>query len=202
MKTTLNFLTVSFFLMLSCNKDDDATGFIPTLPAITQTGANTIGCYTGNVLITPRNGAGTFNSEGEGVIFWGGAGTNDFNEIDVPDYKSTRTSSVLIHIQALHDNGEGIYPVLESNGQNSIDGPDHTHVFCRIWKNETEGYQYYLSIANSGNVNVSRYDFNAGIVSGTFSCEARNFQTPYDTIQITQGRFDINGFTLPEKVFQ
>jgi hypothetical protein len=186
MKTALNFFTVSFFLMLSCNKDDDATGFIPTLPAITQTGANTIGCYTGNVLITPRNGAGT----------------NDFNEIDVPDYKSTRTSSVLIHIQALHDNGEGIYPVLESNGQNSIDGPDHTHVFCRIWKNETEGYQYYLSIANSGNVNVSRYDFNAGIVSGTFSCEARNFQTPYDTIQITQGRFDINGFTLPEKVFQ
>lgn len=202
MKTTLKIFSLSFFLMLSCNKDDAAAGFIPTLPAITQIGANTFGCYAGNVLITPRNGTGTFNSTDRGMIFWGGAGTNDFNEIDVHDYKSERTSSILIHIQDLYANGANIYPILESNGQNSIDGPDHTHVFCRIWKNETEGYQYYLSIANSGNVNVSRYDFDAGIVSGTFSCEARNFQTPYDTIQITQARFDINGFTLPEKVFQ
>ncbi|TXE18088.1 hypothetical protein ES692_07530 [Psychroserpens burtonensis] len=190
--------------MLSCNKDDDASGFVPTLPAITQIGANTFGCSAGNVLITPRNGTGTFNSTDEGMILWGGGITPEitYHEIDVHDYKSVRTSSVLIHIQALHENGEGIYPILESNGQNSIDGPDHTHIFCRIWKNETEGYQYYLSIANTGNVNVSRYDVDAGIVSGTFSCEARNFQTPYDTIQITQGRFDINGFTLPEKVFQ
>ncbi|TXE18089.1 hypothetical protein ES692_07535 [Psychroserpens burtonensis] len=204
MKTTLKILGLSMLLILSCNKDDDATGFTPTLPAITQVGANTFGCYAGNTLITPRNGTGTFNSTDRGMRLWGGGISPEitYNEIDVHDYKSERTSSVLIHVQALHANGSGEYPILESNGQANIDGPDHTHVFCRIWKNETEGYQYYLSIANTGNVNVSKYDFDAGIVSGTFSCEARNFQTPYDTIQITQGRFDINGFTLPEKIFQ
>ncbi|TXE18087.1 hypothetical protein ES692_07525 [Psychroserpens burtonensis] len=203
MKTTLKILSLSVFLMLSCNKDDDATGFVPTLPAITQTGANTFGCYAGNILITPRNGTGTFNSEDEGMILWGGYPNNtDYYEIDIHDYKSERTSSILIHVQSAHLNGIGDYIINASNGFNSIDGLDNTYINCRVWRDELGGgYYNYVSFENSGTINITRYDFSEHIISGTFSANLRNFNHPYDIIEITDGRFDIDWDTNTSVIF-
>ncbi len=63
-KNVLIFFAVVTFL--GCSKKDDGS-FTPTLPPITQTGENTFGCYANGILITPRDGTGTFNSPDNGM---------------------------------------------------------------------------------------------------------------------------------------
>ncbi|MEZ4793825.1 MAG: hypothetical protein R2783_10285 [Gelidibacter sp.] len=191
----------SLLLLFSCNKNDDSNDNQLTLPPVTQTGANTFGCYIDNLLFIPRDGDGTFNSPDKAMIFWGGGIDNEYNEIDVHDYKSDKTASIIIHLQELNANGAGEYIVNESNGLNGIDGLDHTYMHCRVWREDVGNYQYYLSFENSGTVTITTYNYSLGIISGTFNGSVRNFQAPYDTIQITQGRFDINGYTLPDTEF-
>ena len=188
-------------LCFSCGNDDALTTNKRTLPPITQNGANTFGCYIDQLLFIPRNGDGTFNNSDPAIIFWGGGIDNNYNELDAHDYKSDKTASLLLHIQELNENGIGTYIIDESNGQRGIDGLDHTFMHCRVWRNDIGNYQNYLSFENSGTVIITNYSNSSGIISGTFSGSLRNYQEPHDTIQVTQGRFDINGYTLPDADF-
>lgn len=200
MKTLLILSTVCM-LFTGCNINDDSEENQLRLPNATQTGANTFGCYIDKQLFIPRDGKGTFNNKDRGMIFWGGGTNNEYNEIDVHDYKSERTSNILIHIQGLRQIGVGEYVINESNGQNMIDGLNHTYIHCRVWREDVGNYQNYLSYENSGAISITSFDTISGIISGTFSGKVRNFHAPNDTIQVTQGRFDINGFSLPNTEF-
>ncbi|WP_435412371.1 hypothetical protein [Psychroserpens mesophilus] len=201
MKHSILFLVITT-VCLSCGNDDTILNNERALPPITQNGANTFGCYIDQLLFIPRDGDGTFSTNDNAMIFWGGGIDNDYNEIDVHDYNSEKTASLLMHIQGLHDNGIASYIVNESNGQNGIDGLNHTYMHCRVWRKDVGNYQNYLSYENSGNITITSFNLYSGIISGTFSGSVRNYQEPHDTIQITQGRFDINGFTLPDANFQ
>lgn len=185
------FLLIGMISLNSCSKDDDEP-LTPEqqLPPITTTGANTFGCLIDGVLFVPRNGT---DVNDYAMFFWGGyPSSTDYYEIDIRDYKSEHTASLLIHLQSVHQQGTGQYNVKESNGFSNIDGNNHTYMHCRIWRPNINNYQWYLSFNNSGVVNITKYDFINHIISGTFSGKVRNYYLPHDTIQITNGRFDID----------
>jgi hypothetical protein len=203
-KNNFLLLLITFTLLGigSCTNNTTQDDPVLQLPPETQYGANTFGCYINSKLLIPRDGTGTVGSSDDGMSYLGGYPNNtDFYEIDVRDYKSNRTASILIHLKAVHINGIGNYVINSSNGFSSIDGLDHNYIHCRVFDESTNSYQYYRSFDNSGIVTVKKYDYLSGILSGTFSCSVRNSVYPNNEINISLGRFDINGYTLPDKVF-
>ncbi len=201
--TFLLLATFSLFGLGSCSNSTQNDPVLQ-LPPETQTGANTFGCYINGKLLIPRNGTGTIGGSDTAVTVWGDvSGNQQYSEIDVKDYKSTRTAQILIHIQSLHQIGTGNYTVDLSNGLRGIDGLNCNYIYCRVFNESTNSYQYYRSFENCGTINITRYIVPTGtkIISGTFSCRVRNSTNPADEIQITQGRFDINSLTISDKVF-
>lgn len=209
--------TKTFFLMIisfpfwgfgnfSCSKENNPIDPGPQLPPATQTGANTFGCFINGSLLMPRDGTRGVGVVGSGMIFWIGSPTGtEYRELDIHDYKSERTGSLLLHIQSLDQLGVGNYVIDESNGQRNMDGLNHNYLHCRVFKTATNSYQNYLSYPNSGLLKITRFDFIPSVylyVSGTFTCKVKNVSNPADEIEITSGRFDINGATLPITVFK
>ncbi len=185
MKTLFFILTVTLTTLTSCEEQNN--GFVPTLPPATQTGENTFGCYIDGKLLTPRNGTGTTMGPDPGMSFTGlgDAPYYMYNEINVRDYKSGTGGKMDIHFVDLHTNGEGDFTINNSNCQDGLGANTTINIRCRyngIW---------YCSIENSGTLTITRYDYENKIVSGTFNCTAINRDNPTDSIEITQGRFDI-----------
>jgi hypothetical protein len=194
-------LLLSIVLLLnSCSSDDE--GFTPTLPAISQTGSNTFGCFIDGVLLTPRDGSGSFNVEDKGMIMISGPSLLPYKELRVRDFVSGTGALLDIHFDNLDNNGEGIFPILESNCQNGIDANPTINVRVRIWDSNQEVFKWYCSAENAGNLTITRYDFDNLIVSGIFSCTVQNRDNPDDRIEITEGRFDLDRATLPNTNFQ
>lgn len=196
-----NLITILLFALLSGCSNDSNSNPEAQLPPITQTGANTFGCLIDGKLFIPRDGTGTWAGNDPGLSFLGGYPDGAYNEIDIRDHKSERTTRMLIHIHDLYQIGVADYIINESNGMSNIDGLNHTYLHCRIFNESTNSYQHYRSFQNSGIIRITRYDFTNGIVSGTFNCSLKNSSNPEDIIEVTNGRFDINGFTLPNVVF-
>ena len=205
MKTTFFIFLIA--ILASCTNDDNnkSNACVDNLPPITTTGANTFGCCINGNLLIPRDGTGTIGGSDSGFNTWGDpSGNNQYSEIEIIDYKSVRTASILIHIQGLHQQGIGDYVINESNGYDSIDGFFHTYLHCRVFDAATNSYQYYRSSENSGIIKITKYDFIPSvkrIVSGTFSCIVKNSSNPNDIIEIKDGRFDFDGATLTNTLF-
>jgi hypothetical protein len=201
-------ITASLWGLEGCNKDEPAepdTGSVGTLPPETQIGANTFGCLINGNLLIPRDGNRGLGVSGNGMILWGSYPLgSEYNEIEVRDFKSVRSSRILVHIQSLEQLGAGDYIINESNGQNSIDGLNHNYLHCSVFDATSNTYKFYKSFENCGVIKISRFDFILSvqrIICGTFTCRVRNAANPTDEIEIKSGRFDINGATLPLKIF-
>ena len=203
MKTQLLFLALCLQLFIACTNEDNRGSICQdNLPAITTTGANTFGCCINGNLLIPRDGTGTFGGNDYGAILFGGyPNTTDYYELDIRDYKSNRTGSLLLHMHQIHTNGVRNYTINESNGYNAIDGLNHTYLHCRVFNESTNSYQYYRSYENSGILIITRYDFSNRIISGRFSCKVKNSSNPNDIIEIKDGRFDIKWDTLLDEEF-
>lgn len=202
MKTTI--FTFLIVILASCTNDDNnkSSACADNLPPITTTGANTFGCCINNNLLIPRDGTGTFGGSDNGAVLWGGyPNTTDYYELDIRDFKSNRTASILIHMHQAHIIGIGDYIIKESNGYRAIDGLNHTYLHCRVFDAVTNSYQYYRSTDNSGILKVTRYDYDNRIISGTFSCIVKNSSNPNDIIEIKDGRFDVKWDTLLDTEF-
>ncbi len=198
-----NLITMLLLIILiGCSSDDSNSNPESQLPPITQTGENTFGCLIDGELVKPRDGSGSLGGSNAGASFYGGyPNSTDYYELDIRDLKSSKTSKVLIHMQSVHQLGAGNYIINESNGMSSIDGYHHNYIHCRIFNQTTNSYQYYRSFENSGILKITRYDFYNRIISGTFSCQVKNSANEADTIEITNGRFDIKWDTLPNIAF-
>lgn len=202
MKATYLIVSLSILTLFSCDNTDD-NAFTPTLPAITQTGENTFGCYIDGNLLIPRDGSGSFNSPDRGMrmIAGGIPPSITYNELKIRDFKSGNGGLLTIHIQDLHQIGQGTYSIDESNCQDNVDSFPNVNLFCRWWDASSQNYKWYCSIENGGSLIITRYDFENGIVSGTFNCTVKNRDDSNELIEITQGRFDINGYTLESTSF-
>src|SRR5690554_4511622 len=94
MKNLILYTGLITVILMGCYPTKDE--FVPTLPPITQTGENTFGCYVNGVLITPRDGSGTFNVPDRGMILVAGPGPTEFSyqEIKVRDFASEKTARI------------------------------------------------------------------------------------------------------------
>ena len=195
MKNLILYTGLITIILMACSPTKDE--FVPTLPPITQTGENTFGCYVNGVLITPRDGSGTFNVPDRGMILVAGPGPTEFSyqEIKVRDFASEKTARITLHLIHPDSISIGSYTINESNCMGNIDSPITNNVFCRIFDYEKGIYKEYCSFEDSGTINITRYE--NGIISGTFSCRVRNKNDFNDIIEITEGRFDLDGYTLP-----
>ena len=99
MKKQILFLALIVQFLTSCSNDEKGSSCQDSLPAVTTTGANTFGCCINGNLLIPRDGTGTFGGSDRGFIAWADpTGNNQYGEIDIKDYKSDRTASLLLHI--------------------------------------------------------------------------------------------------------
>jgi hypothetical protein len=196
-------LLLSVVFLTSCSKDNKEDVPAPDqLPAISTTGANTAGCVINGKVIIPKN---TVNST-SGFISYGlrtGAGINfyppiigdDYKFFDIANLKDKGISySIYIHLNNLTI-GAGNYTVGQSNNQYFIDGPNNPQIIVRETFNNVGG-KTFISGANSGTINITRFDYTNKIYSGLFSCTLYNKDNASEIIQVTDGRFDINGYTL------
>ena len=92
--------------------------------------------------------------------------------------------------------GNGDYIVDQSNGELYIDGPNNNQIIAGIKKDGIN--KTYYSSPNSGIIKITRSDLGMGVslYSGVFNATLYNKDNPAEKIQITDGRFDINGLTL------
>ncbi|MBC7524214.1 MAG: hypothetical protein H7239_07230 [Flavobacterium sp.] len=196
MKSTILLL---FVILASCSKDS-SKGFNAQLPSETQVGANTFGVTINGKVYLPRDPIGTNvgGSNGHGMRLWGGGiAPNEYVEIVVVDGASSVGFKMTIHIQ--NTSTLGIYQLKQSNFQNQADSILENHIFFKIYDYNLGNYAYYGSIENQAILKISRRD--NGIISGNFSGKFVRYDNPNEFITITDGRFDINSFTLESQPF-
>lgn len=197
MKTLLKkyiLIVLSFFLLGAggCNKDDDA--FVPTLPPITQTGENTFGCYVDGKLLIPRDGSATIPPN-KGMMIYTNSNTT-YHDLRVRDHKSGNGGIFNLHITGLGENWEGSHTINEGNCRNGLQAIPNINLYVRWRDKDTGTFKWYCSIKNGGTLTIIRHDVENWIISGTFNSTLVNQDDPDDLIEITEGRFDINAFTL------
>ena len=194
-----NLLTLLFILVLNACTKNDATPQ-DQLPPATTIGANTAGCYINGELLIPKNGSQAIGGspnyglvKTQGNNFW--PNKSDYWELDISNKKDFENLSVYVWIKNMQT-GIGDYIIGQSNGELNSYGPNNNQIFAHIKKNGI--LKTYFSSTNSGIINIKRCDLGLGIsiFSGTFNCTLYNKDNSSETIQIDNGRFDINGLTL------
>ncbi|MGY0426673.1 MAG: hypothetical protein ACWIPI_07575 [Polaribacter sp.] len=184
-----------FTLTLSNCENKDPQDPQDQLPPITQTGANTFGCIINDKVLIPKDKTGYTPPGGgtpKGIIVKHRPNNNFI--IDVANLKDNGSDDIYIYIYNL--TSTGIYNLGLSNNQTDISfSPNYSHAFCRTYDGVNQG-KVYLSNLNSGTITITRFDPVNFIVSGTFELSVFNKDNPNETIEVTDGRFDVNWSTL------
>jgi hypothetical protein len=145
------------------------------LPPITQTGQNSFGCLVNGKAWTPKGWDG--NKQNLDLIIDPGYANGNF---DLRTYRYINDKRERIVIFSNNLKTTGLYNISPS-GVISVD-----------FKSEILNCTFLHSSQNfsSGFLSITRYDLQAGIVSGEFECKLFDTTTSCDTIRITSGRFD------------
>ena len=165
-------LILTTFLTLSCcSSDDDKT---ETLPPATQTGAGTFACYVNGKTFIDKSG-GYFNCyyqflDGE---YFFGIGGNVNNLIPQNIYIQTQKKSISESETLL------LFAIADGNAYGG----------CGFSYSPTESYQSYTNSQHTGELKITKLDFENHIVSGTFWFDIAH-PTTGEIIQIRDGRFD------------
>lgn len=177
-------LTLLFLSAFSCGRNSEDSTTQNTLPPATQTGANTAGCYVNGILLLPKNG-----SQAIGGSPKYGLKANSFSGgyyFYIQDYTQNRYLFIYLPDISM---GVGVYKINQSNGIDTPAGSsDQNQMYLQY------GGKEYISSPNCGIFNLTKYA--APIISATFSATLYNKANPSETIQITEGRLDINITTL------
>nr|WP_315200262.1 hypothetical protein [uncultured Flavobacterium sp.] len=194
-----NFLLLLVLVTASCSKDNDQQ-FNSQLPAITQTGANTFGATINGQIMVPRNSIG-YMPPGSSHSAVNYMKANDWEQIQAGDAK-TKKGYIYIYIENKEKNGLlklGNYIIGNSNGASEHEFCENTLITAIIFDSK-EVQKTYLSIADTGTINITRSDND--IISGTFSCKLRFKDNPKDIIEIKDGRVDFNKNTINSTDFK
>jgi hypothetical protein len=189
------------FLLFACSSNDDKPQDPEDqLPPITTHGANTAGCIINGKVLIPKNGSQSIGGsprygliKSQGNNFW--PNKEDYFQLEIANKKDPNSRGIILWINSLQ-NGNGDYIVGQSNGELYSDGPNNPHIILGISENGTN--KTYWSSPNSGIIKILRSDLSVGtsIFSGIFNATLYNKDNVSEIIQITDGRFDINGLTL------
>ncbi len=173
MKSPPSIFLISFFigiiaLSISCKKEQK-------LPAATNKGANTLGCYINGKPFSPNLG---LSFGGSDRALYGGY-TSGANTLSI-DARNTvqepkRSISITLH------NPIGV-------GEYRLDDPNN---IC-LYEEWPPSKRFSSAVTTKGKVVITRDDRINFILSGTFEFTATNVSDPNETVSITSGRFDIS----------
>lgn len=197
MKKILLALTIGLAAMGCRDREKEAQD---QLPPITQTGANTAGCLVNGKVLIPKNGFQNFGGPpayglkmGVGNGFHPPNIGDDYIYFMITNYISTEVGQLYIYMPNL-SNGVGKYMVEQSDGKYFPEGPNNPHMIYSLKNNNK--YKVYYSSSNSGEIDITRFDYHKGVYSAIFSAELYNRDNVDDKIFITEGRLDIKVATL------
>ena len=179
MLCTLIMLCFCFAQCKKTNTPDTPKTELEKLPPITQTGANTFGCLVNGVAWLPN---GSKPQTG---------GPNIQVYVD-PTFQGGRFG-ITGHQYQNFQSQVGFGSVQCTNGGIfDISLPVQTLGYSRFLNNVNtcEFSSFDSGTYRKGFFNISRYDLNNGIFSGTFEFTIKS-QTCGDTVRITNGRFDV-----------
>lgn len=162
------------------------------LPPATQIGANTFGCLYNGAVFTPAKSGG-FNTipEGDPITISG----YNFNSMRIDAVRRSKMTNIFyIWLFLYKFESTGTYILHEGIFHNTSMQPAHSYIVCRGVSPTTGQYKMYSSYENSGEI-VITYRNDSGIFAGTFHATLRE-ENGTETVQITDGRFDINLKTL------
>ncbi len=180
------FLLVMIAGLMACDKDDDQSSNDPIdqLPKATQTGSNTVGCLVNGEAFLPKGGglAGNkncFYQYVEGGYYFGLKFTNSDGNILRAVNLFTKNSQIAENQTYLLDTPR--FPDDElgkGGGYNYYTSEPYTET------------QYLTTPEVTGEMSITKLDFENHIVSGTFWFDAINEDGKL--VEIREGRFDMN----------
>jgi hypothetical protein len=192
-------ILISFALLLiGCSRNNETeTDNTPKLPPETQTGANTFGCMVNGRLFYPRDGVGDVMGTAKAINFYASSSsTYQYNEMSVANLRDGKPINYLyFHLHDLPTKGVGEYIWKDSNFNSGIDGLMQDYLYIRAFDYNSNTWKWYTSYENSGKTTITKNDKVNFIVSGTFSGKLRTADG-LETIEIKEGRFDLNKKTL------
>ncbi len=163
-------LFILFFASLSgCKKSNDHE---EVLPPITQTGANTFGCLINGKIYIPKGFEQ--NHPNFDVIV---DSTNGGN-LDIRTFRKENGIMQALSFSCFGISSSGIY---------------QTQIYPTYAKDINSSICYFVNSGSNykqGFIQITRYDINNRIFSGTFEMKMYDSTISCDTILITQGRFD------------
>jgi hypothetical protein len=164
---------VLLIALVACKRDKEQPNPDPDLPPATQIGANTFGCYINGQPWTPKGrvGLGTnFYMSYDSWLFGG--------LIDIGVYRIVDGIREDITINGSPVTKIGKYLFTKTTTHN-VSFTDKNGVFYR-GKDE--------DVNVSGELDITKFDLQNGIISGTFDFKLEKQGHP--TIEATKGRFD------------
>ena len=171
MKTLIFSLLSLFFVLQSCNNDDDNNcQGIECLPPATQTGEGTFGCLVNGEPFVDNSGFfNCFYQLVDGEYYFGIQAEDEVSDIVIIGLGSNE-SQILLNITI---------PLNEDQPQNFYGGVNIANLGGSIRTTNLE----------DGNINFTNFDLNQNIVSATFEFIVTDPNTGI-TYEITEGRFD------------
>jgi hypothetical protein len=198
-----NFLlsAIAVLTLTGCTKDNTSQPqYNPQLPAVTQTGANTIGCKINGVVMIPRNSVDSnFPFENINPVSYLSGLNFEYEKISAgDDNRNTLRGGITIYFQNNPITGNptyvGNHPINDGILTSGFNDNYKDYITVSKYNASKKVYDLYFSIEATGSVNLTKSDDKT--ISGTFSCKAKNENNPNDIIEVTDGRFDFNKATI------
>ncbi len=161
MKKSISLLIV--LVLFACNKSDERFDTVDGLPPETQIGANTIGCLVNGSVLVPHSQSGYSGFAATYEYFDGGF----YFLLSLSDENNSSSRLVRITLNKT-ELRTGLF-ILDKN-----DPEDGNYIGGGGFYFSNGINQYYTDSTLTGEINFTRVDLNASIVSGTFWFNAAN----------------------------
>lgn len=163
MKNLIILLSIlTIFFSASCKKGEKLT-------PETQTGANTFSCKINGKVYIPEN---DFSVKAISVAFYN---NTDF-EVGANGTQYDPPRNLSIHIKNILSEGTYLLDFTQSR-------------YVTYYISGTNNY--HSKILNSGKVTITKLDRNQRIISGRFDFQLTNEKNSAETLNVTDGRFDV-----------
>lgn len=180
-------------LFLECRDNSETSS--DTLPPATQTGANTFGCRVNGIVFVPNKAIGSTVVE-KPITFYGFyIGTQNHSNM-LSGLRQSDLKNALyidIYMYKFSINGTGDYLLEDAYYYDDSNQPFVSYIRCKAKSPLSGVWKVFGSYHNSGKITITRFDQNgcSGVFYGKLKEENGN-----ETIDISDGRFDINYKTL------
>ena len=178
---------LSIGFCLGCCPDKETPG----LPPVTSEGKNTFACkINGEVFVADGSGTATPNRGIYAVleVNFDSSG-NDFPldscSLIILARSSTRRLFLYINPYLLKEGKKHLLNSITEEYPAVVRPKNYGRVY-------TYGHNYITSTVDTGSLLVTKWDQKKFIISGTFQFKAKNLAKKSETIEVTEGRFDLD----------